>query len=638
MNITQLHDCPVVAVDTETTGVEWTRHQVFGVAISVPDCAIEQLVADPLGAPIKNYYFDVRRRPDIYEALREVAPRIQRVVAHHAKFDLHMLLNDGAKIDPERVDCTMIRASLIDEHLLRYDLDSLAQRCLGIGKDEDIYKDLAQLFGGRATRNAQMDNLHRAPVELVARYAKQDTEVALRLWAWQEGEIERQNLGQVWGLEKRLFPHVLAMERHGIRIDVERAQLQAELLEEQADRVLAEIKQIAGFPVNPNPSGDMIKLFKPKWDKKRGVWVAVDGTVLETTPGGKPSLNADALRRMRHPAAGKILQVRKMLKTAGTFIRGHMLGHEHRGRVHPNINQTKGDDTGGTGTGRLSYTKPALQQIPSRDREVAERVRQAFLPDEGCGWAHGDLDQHELRIFHHYVNNPDVVRTYRENPDTDGHQMVADMTGLPRDAPADGGPNAKQLGLGAVFNMGRGEMASEMGLPWEWASFQDRDGRMVEYKKPGPAAEEVLDHFYRVVPGIKEMATKATAIARTRGYVRTMFGRHIRFPDGMFVYKASGLVYQGSSADLVKLDIINVCEYLAAECPGGALLLSIHDEQNISIPRGPREVEHVREIQRLIQERPGCPVNLRIPIRADFGALSENWWEATQAEPITMVG
>lgn len=634
MLLNLMRRAPVLAVDTETDGVDWLRNRVFGVSFSWPDCSIEQLIKDPAGAPVKSHYVDVRRNPEALQELREAAGAIRVPVFHHAKFDLHMLKNEGVDFNLPAVNCTMIRAALIDEHLLKYDLDSLARRYLKIGKDTDIYADLAEIFGGRATRNVQMDNLHRAPAALVGRYAKMDTEVTLRLWAWQEAEIDRQELRQVLGLETRLFPHIFKMERHGIRVDKDAAHLQAELLEEQAERGMQELEKIAGFRMNPNPSGDMAKLFQPKWDERQKAFFAVDGTKLRATDGGKPSFDAEALRSMRHPAAAKILEIRKQLKTAGTFIRGHILGHEHRGRVHPNINQTKGDDTGGTGPGRLSYTKPALQQIPARDKNVASQVRPIFLPDEGCGWSYGDLDQHELRIFHHYVNNPEIIEAYRKNPNLDGHQAVADLTGLPRNAPATGGPNAKQLGLGAVFNMGQGEMASEMGLPYTWDSFVDDAGKEQAFKRPGPEAQEVLDNFYRMVPGIKEMARKASTIAKSRGHVRSVFGRHIRFPGGKYTYKASGLVYQGSSADLVKLDIINTCEYLEAEAPGAALLLSIHDEQNVSMPYGPDAVRHMNAIRRLIQERPGCPVQLRVPIGVEFGELRDNWWEATQAGSI----
>lgn len=617
----------IYCIDVETTGPKWTTDRVFGVAVAHP-VDVAQLLADPAGAPVRSEYFDVRANPGRYHQLADdVRNTNARLVNHNVKFDLHMLANDGVRPDPATAECTMIRASLIDEHLMSYSLDSLATKYLGMAKAADIYPALADLFGGRPTRNAQMPNLHRAPAGLVEPYARRDAELALRLWAWQEAEIDRQRLRDVYRLECRLFPHVFRMERHGIRVDADLASTRAEQMDVEHGRLVGQLRDIAGFDVNPSSPLDMHKLFAPR--KDGAGWVAADGTRLESTAGGKASINADALERMRHPAAATILRMRKIVRTKDTFIRGHVLGYEHNGRVHPNINQVKGDETGGTGTGRLSYVEPALQQIPSRDVATAELVRPIFLPDDGQGWSYGDLDQHELRIFHHYVNNPRIIRAYQGNPDLDGHGIVAELTGLPRNAPKSGGANAKQMNLGMVFNMGGGAMAEQMGMSYTVETFTNRNGDVHEYKKPGPEAQAIIDRYYEMVPGVKELAHKASSIAKTRGYVRTLFGRHIRFPGKQFTHKASGLVYQGTSADLNKDNIIRICEYLAAECPNASLLLNIHDEYSVSIPPGADH--HLHELKRLVQNRP----EIRVPIRIDFSFPAANWWLATKAEVVT---
>lgn len=605
----------LVAIDTETTGLSWLNERVFGVAIA--------WIED---GQMCSEYFDVRREPSKYKALLEAD--FKRVVNHNIKFDLHMLKNDGVKLPPSRCEDTMIRAALIDEHLHSYSLDNLAKKYLGANKVDDIYQKLADLFGGRATRNAQMPNLHRAPVSLVEPYAKVDAELALKLWFWQEEEIERQQLGQVWGLEKRLFPHVFNMERHGVRIDEDIAHSHMESLTLAIDLEQKRLNTLAGMEINPNPSGSIQTLFAPKKDKSDR-WVACDGTILPATPAGKPSINADALRSMKHPAAGMILKIRKMLKTRDTFIGGHILGHQKNGRVHPNINQTKSDGDGGTGTGRLSYTKPALQQIPSRDKDVASVVRPIFLPDDKMGWSYGDLDQHELRIFHHYVNNPTIINKYIKNPDLDGHSAVAELTGLPRNAPQSGGANAKQMNLGMVFNMGGGELAAQMGLPYTIETME-LGSELRDIKKAGPEAQAIIDKYYQMVPGVKEISQKARSIAKSRGFVKTLMGRHIRFPRGQFTHKASGLVYQGTAGDLNKLNIINICEYLESELPEAKLLLNIHDEYSISMPFGGAE-KHLQEIKSIIQNRP----EVRVPLRIDFSEPCTNWWDATNAPLLT---
>lgn len=605
----------LVCIDVETTGVNWLEDKVFGVA-----------VAWVQGGQIFSEYFDVRREPEKYKRLLNT--NFRRVVNHNIKFDLHMLKNDGARLEPNKCEDTMTRAALINEHLHSYSLDSLAKKYLNENKVDDIYQKLADLFGGRVTRNAQMPNLHRAPVSLVEPYAKVDAELALKLWFWQEEEIKHQQLERVWDLERRLFPHIFQMERHGVRVDESVAEERMEALTLSIDLEQKRLNKLAGMEINPNPSGSIQTLFAPKQDKA-GRWVACDGTFLPSTPAGKPSINADALRAMKHPAAALILKIRKMLKTRDTFIGGHILGHQNNGRVHPNINQTKSDGMGGTGTGRLSYTKPALQQIPSRDRDVASVVRPIFLPDQDMGWSYGDLDQHELRIFHHYVNNPKIVRAYHDDPDLDGHSAVAELTGLPRNAPQSGGANAKQMNLGMVFNMGGGELAAQMGLPYttETAEF---GGELREFKKAGPEAQAIIDQYYQMVPGVKEISQKARSIAKSRGYVKTLMGRHIRFPRGQFTHKASGLVYQGTAGDLNKLNIINICEYLESELPEAKLLLNIHDEYSLSIPFGGAE-KHLREIKRIVQTRP----EIRVPLRIDFSEPCSNWWDATNAPTTT---
>lgn len=614
---------PQISVDCESTGLDWYgKDRAFGVSIYLPSGDSE--------------YYDIRKDINAFHWMKDNLWKANKVVNHNIKFDIHMLRATGINLNPANCECTMIRAALIDEHLMSYSLDNLLKKYLKTSKENDIYPELAKLFGGQPTRNAQILNLHRAPVELVARYANKDTEGAYKLWEWQEGEIERQDLHQVWGLERRLFKHIVEMERRGIRIDPNEAHRRASELDIEADRIKADLNKLAGFEVNPNPSGSIKKLFDPKLNEN-GVWVARDGTPLPKTESGAASLGAKSLESMTDPCAKLILEARKLIKTKETFIRGHVLGHAvERGGdyyVHPNINQTKsdtGDGSEGTGTGRLSYTRPALQQIPSRDKKIASMVRPIFLPDRGQRWSYGDLDQHEFRIFAHYANPTEIIDAYAKNPDLDMHQIVADLTGMPRSATRAGEANAKQINLGMVFNMGAGELASQMGLPFtiETVDFGDH---VHDLKKAGPETMEIVENYYAKVGGVKEMARRARTVAKSRGYVRTLMGRHIRFPRGMFTYKASGLIFQGTAGDLNKVNICNIAEYLESECPYNRLLLNIHDEYSLSLEDDGNEIKHLKEIKGLVQHRP----ELRVPIRIDFSLPAPNWWLATRADLAT---
>ena len=610
-----------VSIDVETTGLDWNRDKPFSFA-----------VADAQG----SMYYDLREDPNATWWLNEQLKRggVIKVVNHNIKFDIHMLRQVKVNLDPKICECTQIRAALIDEHLQHYSLDSLAKKYLDVRKDTDIYAELAEIFGGLATKNVQVKNFPQAPVDLMARYAKTDVEVALALYDWQEKEIEKQNLSKIWNFEKRLFPHIVGMEKHGIRIDSAKAEQQMVNLTKEVDLLQKYLNSNAGFEVNTNPSGSLHTLFEPKQGTD-GKWVANDGTVLDSTDKGKASLSADNLKRMRHPLARTVLKIRKYSKTRDTFIRNHIVGQTFNSRVYPIINQTRGEN-GGTITGRFSYAQPPLQQIPARDKEIAELVRPIFLPDENQYWTYGDMDQFEFRMFSHYVNNPKIIDEYQNNPDLDFHQKIADLTDLPRSAPSEGGPSAKQVNLAMIYGMGNGQLAHDLNLPWTEDTFLSREtGEEITYKKAGIEVLDLVDRYHGIVPGVKELSNQAKNIAKRRGYVLSIMGRHIRFPNSYEARKAAVLLCQGSSADINKLNIINICEYLDSECPEGHLLLNIHDEYSLSLPGGrkdPVTTHHLKEVKRLLEDRKSL---LRVPVRIDFSELSINWWEATKAKKVT---
>lgn len=593
----------IIAIDTETPNLDWhSGTKPFGISVSTDE---------------DDYYWDVRKTPEVVKWLTDELPRAQMVVAHNAKFDIHMLSNIGITAGG-KFDCTMTRAALIDEHLLKYDLDYLGEKYVGVGKDSDIYEELAEMFGGRPTRNAQAPNFHRAPVYLMAKYAKQDTNTTLRLWKWQQGAIAREGLEQICEFERQLMRQLVKMEANGVPVDINAAERAMDNIGIEITSLHRNLNNTAGFEVNYNPSGSIAKLFEPKQNEK-GDWVLNDGTVADKTEGGKASINADVLRRMKHPAAATILRLRKLARARDVFLEKHVLGHQYNGRVYPTINQTKNDDEAGTGTGRLSYTGPALQQMSSRDKEMAAIVRAVFIPEKGQKWLKMDWAQMDFRMFAHYLNDETILQKYRDDADTDFHRVTADITGLPRSARYAGDANAKQINLGMVFGMGKGKLAWEMGLPY---TVEMKRGR--EFFVPGVEAEEVFNRYHSNIPGVAGLLENAANIARNRGYVRTVMDRHIHFPGGQFIHKAGGLIFQGSAADAMKQKIMEVGEY--AEQNDSTLLLSVHDELGISVPDDVKLAEKYAELYCRF-DGVITPFTFRVPIRCDWG-MGNNWYEA----------
>ena len=603
-----------IGFDTETTGLRYMIDKVFGFSIATPDG--------------KSYYWDIRREPKSIEWFNDqMAGYSGTIIAHNASFDYRMSATSGMIMPVDQLDDTVIRACLLDEHLMEYGLDFLALFYLGEGKAGEIYDDMAELFGGRATRNAQMRNISDAPADMVAKYAKKDAELTLRVWEEQEIEADRQerigcpSVRDVMAFERSLIPHFIEMEMSGIRVDLAKAEEAADKITPVINEQIRRLNVIAGHEININSHKQIIDLFDPLQDS--GDWT-VGNYIIPKTESGAPSFNSQVLRAMRgDERAELIVSVRSLLKTRDTFLRGHVLAHAVGDRVYPTINQSKGED-GGTSTGRISIQSPAMQQIPSRNKKVAAIVKPVFLPDEGQVWVDADEASHEVRVFAHLlamVGEKKIVERYESDPRTDFHQFVADLTGLPRNATYSGQPNAKQLNLSCIFNSGNGSIADAMGLPWSWDSFMDKDGKTVKYRKAGPEAMRIINDYHAALPGVKRLVGKCKSVAETRGFIYTRTGRRIRFPDKRKTYKASGLLIQATAADFNK-ENIKWCNEILKEYDG-RLMLNIHDSYSLSCPK-----KYLQDMWKDLRYRLENRDRANVPLLLDLAGVGETWWDA----------
>lgn len=603
-----------VAIDVETTGLHWFGGDwCFGIGIAADDFTC---------------YLDTRTDREDVQSLLKQLPQIN-IVNHNLRFDMHFLEKLGGRPDISKAECTMLRACLIDEHLNSYSLDSLAKKYLNESKDSDIYGALAGIFGGKATRNQQIKKLVDAPRDLVAGYCIQDCKLALALYRWQEKEIRKQDLGQIVALEQAVFPVVFKMERAGVRVDIEAANKSLDDITARVQGLQNLLRSNVGFEVNPNSPKDLFRLFNPE---KTGEDWFVKGHKIGSTGTGKPCFDRDSLDFLAAcgvPEANMLIDIRTLLKARDTFITCHILERQVGGRVYPSINQLKGGEreVSGTSTGRFSYTEPALQQIPSRNKEVAKIIKSLFLPDEGTNWSSGDLSQHEYRVFAHYANNPETIEAYRENPYLDLHQHVADMLGIPRSASRPGQANAKQINLGMVFCMSAGGLAREMGMSYTEEMVTFADGQCVPVPRPGPEGQGIYDLYHSKIRGVKELQRQCSNVAKRRGYLISIKGRHINLDKGSF-HKSSGLLYQTSSADLNKENLVRIDKILE-ETGAGRLLLNVHDSYEISVKPGCEEVLHL--LKKAVQDKK----ELRAPIVIDFSNPAANWHAATKAGEFT---
>jgi DNA polymerase-1 len=250
---------------------------------------------------------------------------------------------------------------------------------------------------------------------------------------------------------------------------------------------------------------------------------------------------------------------------------------------------------------------------------MASIVRRIFIPEPGQKWLKMDWAQADFRMFGHYLNNEDILKRYRDDPDTDFHQVTADITGLPRSPRFAGDVSAKQMNLASVFGQGAGALANEMGLPCTKEIYKGR-----EFFVPGPEAEAIFAKYHENIPGVKQLQKDVANAAKGRGYVRTIMDRHIHFPNGQFIHKAAGLLFQGSASDCMKIKISEVSQHL--EGTDSSLLLSVHDELGISIPDDPKLAKDLAELYCRF-DGVLTPVKFRVPMRCEYG-MGDNWYEA----------
>lgn len=610
-NITDKRE--VISLDYETDRLEYWHpdFRVLGFSVGVHT---------PNGVDAR--YFDLASHPGALDYLRDLIPG-RRVVAQSAQFEVQCSRVCG--LDPRSIDwyCTMVNECLIDEHQLTYNLESIADRHM-IDSKKGYWLRLLQAALGVDTPTAARAALSRAPLDLVQGYGASDASDALQIYYAQVPWIEKEDLGRVSRLEMDLLPVVADMSWGGVRVDLEAAHAAIPLLDQREWALQKEINEIVGKPFNVNSTPQLRDFFKPE-AVNRYQWRLIDGTLVGPTKSGKgPSLGQDNLREIQHPLAAKIMALRKVIKLRDTFIRGHVIGSaDENGYVHPTINQTRNDADAGTVTGRLSITDPALQQITKRDKENAAILRAMFLPDIDKDWLCCDYSQVDFRCGAHLINDPALIKAYWDDPTLDYHQIVSDMTGIPRNPAYAGAPNTKQINLGMQFGAGAGKLAFMMKMPHTVREFR---GKM-QYV-PGPEAEDIFSQYHARLPGVKRFAKHAEGVAKETGYVRTITGRRLRFPGKRGAHKAAGLLYQAHAADLHKVGLVRT-DALLRSLGRGRLMVSVHDEMGISADRKDDELKQKVVAEYCDFQSDAAPFKMRVPITAS-GDFGPNWWEASK--------
>jgi DNA polymerase I-like protein with 3'-5' exonuclease and polymerase domains len=581
----------------ESMGPGWPRRDgyIVGYAVAVDGWAGYFPVAHGGGGNLD--------RGVVERWLRGVLATPADKIMHNAAYDLGWLRASGFEVNG-RVFDTMLAAPLLDENRFSFALNSLGFDYLKEVKSEQGLKESASDFGVHPKKE-----LWKLPAMHVGEYAEQDAALTLKLWHHFKALLQREEVQSIFELETEVLPVLVDITLKGIRFNRAECERQVEEMRRKEQDILKYIKNQAGVKVDIWAAASIAQAF----DKL--------SIQYPRTAQGAPSFTKSFLDTHDHPMAKMIVEARELNKTHGTFLEPYLKHSAADGRIHTHFNQMRNED-GGTVTGRLSAANPNLQQVPARHEVIGPLVRGLFLPEEGQLWAANDFSSQEPRLLVHYATLLDLpgaekmAQAYRDDPNTDFHQMVADMAGIKRKA-------AKTIGLGLMYGMGKQKLANSLELPLDEAS-------------------ELIATFHQKVPflrGTVDAVMKRIEHPASGGAIRTLLGRKCRFPlwepvewgvnkalpyeqaiieygrriKRAGTYKGLNRLIQGSAADQTKAGMVALAK------AGFDIRLQVHDEIALSV----RDRDEAVEASRIMANA----VTLEVPSRVDV-EVGPSWGEA----------
>jgi len=597
-NFPDLSGYDEIAIDLETkdpdlikmgSGSVTGKGDVTGIAVAVKGWCAYYPIAHEGGGNMD--------RTMVLKWFQDILNLPSTKIFHNAMYDVCWIRALGLSISGKIVD-TMIASALVDENQMRYDLNNCAKRYTGKGKNETELYEAAKSWG--VDPKAEM---YKLPAIYVGAYAEKDAEITLALWQELKKEIDHQDINSIMDMETELFPCLIDMKFKGVCVDVEAAHKLKTTLVAQEKQALQQVKKETGIDTQIWAARSIAQVF----DKLKLEYDRTEKT-------SAPSFTKNFLQNHPHPVVKQIAQAREINKAHTTFI-DTILKHSHKGRIHADINQLRSDN-GGTVTGRFSYSNPNLQQIPARNKDLGPRIRALFVPEKDHTWGCFDYSQQEPRLVVHYAalqnlyGVGDVSDSYNNDSNTDFHDIVAKMAGIPR-------LQAKTINLGLFYGMGKNKLQAELGVSKDKAT-------------------ELFRQYHNKVPFVKQLMDNVSSRAQDRGQIRTLLGRLCRFPlwepnqfgihkalpheqaliehgpgiKRAYTYKALNKLIQGSAADMTKKAMIEL--YKEGIIPH----IQVHDELDISV----ESPEHATKIVEIMENA----VNLEVPNKVDYES-GPNW-------------
>ena len=580
----KIESAQLTAVDTETTGLDALAAELVGISLSViPGEACYIPLAHRNGETQLDRNLVLSRMRSWLESSSHAK------VGQNLKYDSHIFANYGITLGGIQFD-TLLESYVLESHL-PHNMDSLAERHLGVKTIR--YEEVC----GKGVHQIGFDQVD---LKIATDYAAEDADITLRLHLelWPQIQASPGLLYVYQQIEMPAMRVLGIMERNGIRIDSALLAKQGQQVGKRLLELEGEIHKLAGQPFNIQSPKQIAEI----------LFGQLELPVIKKTPSGAPSTDEEVLQKLAedYPLPARILDYRSLAKLMSTYIEKlPRMADPKTGRVHTNFSQATAV------TGRLASSDPNLQNIPVRTEE-GRRIREAFIPADGCKLLSADYSQIELRIMAHIAEDENLLEAF--NTGKDVHQATAaEIFGVPLDdVSSEQRRYAKVINFGLIYGMSAFGLAGNLGI--------ERS-----------AAQNYIAKYFDRYPGVAQYMERTRVEARENGYVETVFGRRLWLPEikGSNGPRRQGAEraainapMQGTAADLIKLAMIAVENWLEKEQLKTRMLLQVHDELVFDVP--------LDEIDLLKEKLPGlmCTVaDLKVPLLVSIG-IGDNWEEA----------
>ena len=585
--IAKLKNSDLVAIDTETTSLNYMMAEIVGISFSVT-------ANHAAYVPLQHNYVGAPKQLSLKNTLNKLKPILEdatkRKVGQNLKYDQEVFANYKINLRGIEHD-TMLASYVLNSTATRHNLDALALNYLNIKTIH--YEDVAG-------KGAKQISFNQVSIEEAAPYACEDAEVVIKLNSILTSKLKKiPSLEKIYRtIEVPLIPVLSRIERNGVMINSEMLAKQTKSLKNRMREIEIEAHSLAKESFNISSPKQIQSVL---YDK-------LNLPILAKTPKGQPSTAESVLQDLseEYELPKLILEYRSMSKLCSTYTEKlPQMINQKTGRVHTSYHQAV------TATGRLSSSDPNLQNIPIRTEE-GRKIRQAFIAPKDHVIVAADYSQIELRIMAHLSKDKGLLNAFEQGLDIHKTTAAEVFAVAINSVTKDQRRAAKAINFGLIYGMSAFGLAKQLGI--------DRN-----------EAKEYVDLYFNRYPGVKSFMDLTRDNAKQNGFVETVYGRRLYLPE-INARNAARRQYaertainapmQGTAADIIKHAMIDIDIWISKANFNAKMLMQVHDELVFEV-----HSKKLKEFVKEINDRMTKNNDLIVPLEIDIGH-GNNWDEA----------